>query len=88
MIQNSAKRSRRDPHDGGVRQEGATMIELDPTVRVLCFKVDAGRRQNLQRAVEQAVTTLDRLEANGFAVKGLEISGYLLRTNSKTEVLR
>ena len=56
------------------------MGELDrSTARVLCFEVKAQRRRNLMRAVEQAETTLDSLEAAGFVVKGLQITGHLLR---------
>ena len=66
-----------------VIEEGATMLELDSTVRVLCVSFNAQRRRNLMRAMEQAETTLDRLEAAGFVVKGLEIRGHLLRNGGR-----
>ena len=62
------------------------MAELDSSsTRVVCVRFDARRRQNLERALQQAETTLDRLEADGYQVRGLEIRGHLLRNGRRGE---
>ena len=46
-------------------------------ISVLCVTVDA--RRHLQGAVEQATSTLARLQADGYSLRHLEIRGTLLR---------
>ena len=65
-------------------EEGVDVAELDRSAtRVVCVSFNARRRRNLERAMEQAEVTLDRLEADGYQVKGLEIRGHLLRNGSQ-----
>jgi len=50
---------------------------MEPGSRVVCVQVDA--RQNLVAAVVAAAETVRVLESQGYALKGLEIRGHLLR---------
>ena len=62
------------------REKGVDVGELDSSrTRVLCVSFNARRRQNLERAMLAASDTLDRLEAEGYQVRGLQIRGHLLR---------
>ena len=53
----------------------------DNSSRVLCVRVDA--KKNLVGAVVAAAETVRALEAQGYAVKGLEIRGHLLRKGAE-----
>ncbi len=65
-------------HGHSDRKPGGS-IESTGRGRVLALRVDAAGSHGLQRAVESANEVLTVLEAQGYAVKGLEIRGHLLR---------